>query len=246
MKERIQKILAQKGYGSRRAIEQHIREGLITVNGKIAVLGQPIDCFDHVFLRGKRIHFTEDSERARLPRLLIYYKAEGEMCTRSDPQGRPTVFQRLPHLKESRWVAVGRLDINTSGLLLFTNNGQLANAMMHPRLGLEREYAVRIQGFVTSTQIDNLQKGVMLEDGKAAFTKIYTKGGKGVNHWYHVVVKEGRNRLVRRLWQSQGITVNRLIRIRYGTFHLKRDMELRKFYEVSVEEVKFLMKTLKM
>ena len=180
----------------------------------------------------------------QFPTLLIYYKPEGEVCTRSDPEGRPTVFHHLPTLRSSRWVAVGRLDINTSGLLLFTNDGKLANAMMHPQAELEREYAVRVLGTVRPAQLEALQAGVELEDGKGAFTKIYDKGGKGANHWYHVIVKEGRNRLVRRLWESQGVKVSRLMRVRYGPFHLKRGMVLGKFYEVPPQEIKAFMLSL--
>lgn len=242
MKERIQKILAQRGIGSRRGIEQQIREGRIIINGQVAVLGQPVDHRDNIVVDGKALPLVAPTVHKRLPRLLLYYKPEGEVCTRWDPKGRPTVFHHLPTLRSSRWVAVGRLDINTSGLLLFTNDGKLANLMMHPSTGLEREYAVRILGTVRSEQLEALQKGVMLEDGQGAFTKIYDKGGKGANHWYHVIVKEGRNRLVRRLWESQGVKVSRLMRVRYGDLHLKRGMRVGKFYEVPAEEVKLLLR----
>lgn len=245
MKERIQKVLSQRGHGSRRGIEGQIREGLITVNGEVAILGQPVDHCDDIVIDGKRIHFTEETRAKGLSRVLIYYKPEGEVCTRSDPEGRPTVFRNLPTLSSSRWIAIGRLDINTSGLLLFTDDGKLANSMMHPRLGLEREYAVRVLGAVGPLQLEALEKGVVLEDGKAAFAKIYDKGGKGANHWYHVILKEGRNRLVRRLWGSQGVKVSRLIRVRYGSLHLRRGMKAGKFYEVAVEEVKILLNHMK-
>lgn len=241
VKQRIQKLLAQRGFGSRRFIEKQISQGLITVNGKPATLGQLIDENDRLMIAGKPVYFTQQPASIRLPRLLIYYKPEGEICTRYDPEGRPTVFRNLPTLRSNRWVAVGRLDINTSGLLLFTNNGDLANKLMHPRFGWEREYAVRILGEVKSSDLKALQEGVMLEDGIGKFEKIYYKGGGNANHWYHVIVKEGRNRLVRRLWQACGLTISRLMRVRYGPIHLKRGMRVGKFYEVPKEEVKKLL-----
>ncbi|WJW76651.1 23S rRNA pseudouridine(2605) synthase RluB [Thiohalobacter sp. IOR34] len=220
MSERLQKVLARWGLGSRREIEGWIREGRIRVNGKPAELGTCLDESDRVEIDGKPLR------RPRLfrprCRVLLYHKPVGEVCTRKDPEGRPTVFDRLPVLKTGRWINVGRLDVNTAGLLLLTTDGELANRLMHPSSEIEREYAVRVFGEVPPEIIERLQKGVELEDGTARFTSIRDAGGQGMNHWYHVVLKEGRNREVRRLWESQGIPVSRLIRVRYGPIELDR------------------------
>lgn len=220
MKERIQKLLARAGYGSRREIERWMVAGDLKVNGKTTELGQQISVHDTVMLRGKVLNL-----QARLratPKVLAYHKTAGEMCTRHDPEGRPTVFDKLPHVSSGRWVMIGRLDVNTDGLLLFTTDGELANRLMHPSHEIEREYASRILGEVDSEMLQRLTKGVELEDGSAKFLRIKDAGGEGANHWYHVVLAEGRNREVRRLWESQGVKISRLIRVRYGNITLPR------------------------
>lgn len=220
MKERIQKLLAHAGYGSRRQIERWIEAGDIQVNGQTATLGQQISVHDKVILQGKTLHIA--SRVKATSKVLLYHKKAGEMCTRKDPEGRPTAFDNLPRLKQGRWVMIGRLDVNTDGLLMFTTDGELANRLMHPSYEIEREYSSRVLGKVTPEMLENLTKGVELEDGKAQFLRIKDGGGEGANHWYNVVIKEGKNREVRRLWESQGIKVSRLIRIRYGETTLPR------------------------
>ena len=176
-------------------------------------------------------------------RIMAYYKPEGEIVTRKDPQGRKTVYDSLPVLKRGKWTAIGRLDINTTGLLLFTTDGELANRLMHPAAGVEREYAARIRGKASPEQLDNLLNGVQLEDGSARFTGITDGGGRGSNHWYHVVIREGRNREVRRLWESQGLVVSRLIRIRFGPYLLPRRKRPGQFWDLSKKEVDALLAT---
>lgn len=215
--ERLQKVLAQAGVASRREIEEWVIAGRISVNGLPATLGQKIGPGDRVKVNGKLIplRFTQ-----RSPRVLIYHKPEGEIVSRDDPEGRPTVFERLPVLRKGRWLAVGRLDFNTSGLLLFTNDGDLANKLMHPRYELEREYAVRLLGELTEEQAKSLTEGIQLEDGPAKFNTLRDEGGEGANHWYRVTISEGRNREVRRMFEAVGLTVSRLMRVRYGAVEL--------------------------
>jgi 23S rRNA pseudouridine2605 synthase len=215
--ERLQKVLAQAGVASRREIEEWVVAGRISVNGLPASLGQKIGPGDRVKVNGKLIplRFTQ-----RSPRVLIYHKPEGEIVSRDDPEGRPTVFERLPVLRKGRWLAVGRLDFNTSGLLLFTNDGDLANKLMHPRYELEREYAVRLLGELTEEQAKSLTEGIQLEDGPAKFNTLRDEGGEGANHWYRVTISEGRNREVRRMFEAVGLTVSRLMRVRYGAVEL--------------------------
>jgi 23S rRNA pseudouridine2605 synthase len=215
--ERLQKVLAQAGVASRREIEEWVVAGRISVNGLPASLGQKIGPGDRVKVNGKLIplRFTQ-----RSPRVLIYHKPEGEIVSRDDPEGRPTVFERLPLLRKGRWLAVGRLDFNTSGLLLFTNDGELANKLMHPRYELEREYAVRTLGELTEEQVKSLTEGIQLEDGAAKFNLLRDEGGEGANHWYRVTISEGRNREVRRMFEAIGLTVSRLMRVRYGSVEL--------------------------
>lgn len=210
-------MLAQAGVASRREIEELVIAGRISVNGLPASLGQKIGPGDRVKLNGKLIplRFAQ-----RSPRVLIYHKPEGEIVSRDDPEGRPTVFERLPLLNKGRWLAVGRLDFNTSGLLLFTNDGELANRLMHPRYELTREYAVRLLGSLTDEQAQSLTEGIQLEDGPARFLSLVDAGGEGVNHWYRVTLSEGRNREVRRMFESVGLTVSRLMRVRYGPVEL--------------------------
>ena len=213
MSEKLQKVLARMGIASRRKIETWIRAKRIRVNGNVAELGCRVTEKDTILVDGETVLYRPPSSA---PRLIAYHKPVGEVSTRSDPQGRPTVFDRLPELENGRWINVGRLDINTSGLMLFTDDGELAHRLMHPSSGYAREYAVRIFGEVTQVILGRLVKGVLLEDGIARFEEVVDSGGKGLNHWYHVVVMEGRNRLVRRLWESQGVTVSRLMRVRFG------------------------------
>lgn len=238
MKERIQKLLSRAGYGSRREIERWIEAGEILVNGKVAALGQPISESDKVILRGKTLHL--ESRLRATPKVIMYHKKAGEMCTRHDPEGRPTVFDNLPHLRQGRWIMIGRLDVNTDGLLLFTTDGELANKLMHPSSEVEREYATRILGEVTDEMLQRLQSGVQLEDGPAHFLRILAGGGEGANHWYHVVLAEGRNREVRRLWESQGLKVSRLIRVRYGFLSLPRSLRGGQYEELDVKTLRRL------
>lgn len=214
MAERIQKVLARAGYGSRREIENKIQSGLVEVNGKAAQLGQQISEQDQLKLDG---HLLSAQRLWRVAhQVLLYHKPVGEVCTRRDPEKRRTIFQALPTPEHGRWVSVGRLDINTSGLLILTTDGELANRLMHPSNAMDREYAVRVLGQVSDDQLATLREGVMLEDGMARFHDIQASGGSGANHWYHVVIQEGRNREVRRLWESQDLQVSRLMRVRYG------------------------------
>lgn len=238
MTEKIQKILANAGIGSRRYIESLILSGKIVINGKVAQIGGRITCQDKVVVDGHHIKLAKSQEQKS--RFLIYHKPEGEICTRQDPEGRPTIFDRLPYIRHGRWISVGRLDFNTSGLLLLTNNGEIANKLMHPSSEFEREYAVRIHGTVNQSILTNLKKGIRLEDGMAKFHQIEDAGGKGTNHWYHVVVKEGRNRLVRRLWESQDLTVSRLIRIRFGHIALPNSLKQGHCLELTEEEIEMI------
>lgn len=240
--EKIQKILANAGIGSRRQVESWIQEGRITVNGKVSTIGDRMTYHDKVCVDGREIKLVKSKNQAS--RVLLYHKPEGEMCTRHDPEGRPTIFESLPLIRNSRWISVGRLDFNTSGLLLITNDGELANRLMHPSAEVEREYAVRVKGEVDALVLDKLQKGIKLEDGMAHFDNIVDAGGSGANHWFHVTVKEGRNRLVRRLWEALGFTVSRLIRIRYGNVYLPAGLRRGKFIELTDEEVTQLMQSI--
>jgi 23S rRNA pseudouridine2605 synthase len=221
MSERIQKCLARLGYGSRRGIEEWIKEGRLQVNGKTVRLGDHMELTDAVKLDGNELHLQQEVIQTRV---LMYHKPAGEICTASDPEGRRSVFEALPRLDVGRWVGVGRLDINTSGLLLFTNDGALANKLMHPSGHMPREYAVRVLGNVTQETLKLLTRGVMLEDGHARFEEIVESGGAGANSWFHVVIMQGRNRIVRRLWESQDLRVSRLQRVRFGPVMLPRSL----------------------
>ena len=216
--ERLQKVLANAGFGSRRQIEAWIRDGRVRVNGRVAELGQRVRAHDRIRV-GKREFRVPAAPRNQL-KVIAYNKPEGELVTRRDPEGRRTVFQRLPPLRSGRWIAVGRLDINTSGLLLLTNDGELANRLMHPAQQVEREYAVRVLGEVVPEDLARLLSGVRLDDGVARFERLEEAGGSGANRWYHVMLREGRQREVRRLWEAAGYRVSRLIRIRYGNVAL--------------------------
>jgi 23S rRNA pseudouridine2605 synthase len=217
-RERLQKVMAQSGYGSRRNVEILIAQGHLTINGQLAKLGDQVGPGDRVKLDGKLIHLRYGEQ---LPRVLLYHKPEGEICTRDDPEGRPTVFDKLPRLNNSRWVSVGRLDFNTSGLLMFTTDGDLANRLMHPSFEVEREYAVRLVGQLTPEQFGLLTgEGVDIDGDKCHFDRLEDRGGEGTNHWYHVVLREGKNREVRRMFEAVGLMVSRLMRVRYGPVEL--------------------------
>jgi len=219
MSEKLQKVLARAGVGSRRQIEGWIEEGRITVDGRPATIGERVEAGVSIALDGRVVPLTDLAVK---PRVLLYHKPEGEVCTRVDPEGRKTVFDNLPKLRHGRWIAIGRLDYNTSGLLLLATDGDLAHRMMHPSHEIEREYAVRVLGEVKTEMFEQLRAGVMLEDGPAKFDDIIDAGGTGANHWYHVILREGRNREVRRLWDAVGANVSRLIRVRYGAVTLPR------------------------
>jgi len=230
--ERLQKVLARAGVGSRRQIEQWIAEGRIQVGGVPATLGQRVTPHQTITIDGRVVTSTAHVAR---PRVLVYHKPEGEVCTASDPQGRPTVFAKLPRIRNARWIAIGRLDFNTSGLLLFTTDGELAHRLMHPSSEIEREYAVRILGEVTEDMLARLKQGVVLDDGPARFDSIVDAGGTGANRWYHVTLREGRNREVRRLWEAVGGKVSRLIRVRYGNVQLPRHIRAGRSEELDAE-----------
>jgi len=233
--ERVHKALARLGFASRREIERWVEQGRIRINGKPAQAGDQVSPGDRVEFNGKRIVIREVPENRA--RVILYNKPEGEICTRRDEEGRPTVFAHLPKVAGGRWVGIGRLDINTSGLLLFTTHGELANRMMHPSHEIEREYAVRVSGKVDDDMLLRLKTGVTLDDGPARFDAIVDAGGQGFNHWYHVVLREGRNREVRRLWDAVGVQVSRLIRVRYGAIVLPRDLRQGKTVELDADAV---------
>ena len=236
--EKIQKVLANAGLGSRREIETWIEAGRVSVNGKVAIIGDRMTYRDAVQVDGRDIKLVKSKNQTS--RVLLYHKPEGEMCTRHDPEGRRTIFESLPIIRNSRWICVGRLDLNTSGLLLITNDGELANQLMHPSSQIEREYAVRVRGEVDALTYERLTKGVRLEDGIARFESITDAGGTGTNHWFHVVVKEGRNRLVRRMWEALNFTVSRLISIRFGPVYLPSGLRNGHHVELTDDEVQQL------
>lgn len=235
--EKLQKLLAQCGLGSRRQIEELIRAGRVRVNGQVAQIGERASSTDRIELDGRPIKLTAKSEAVRV---LVYNKPEGEVCTRQDPEGRQTVFDRLPRLHGQRWIAVGRLDINTTGLLLFTTDGELANRLMHPSWQIDREYAVRVMGAVDEDVLKRLREGVLLEDGMARFSDITPAGGSGVNQWYYVTLMEGRNREVRRLWESQGVVVSRLKRVRFGPLALPSRIKMGQWEELGQGDIDVL------
>lgn len=234
--EKLQKVLARAGLGSRREMERWIEEGRIAVNGKAATLGDRVDERARISVDGR----TLDPAPALQTRCILYHKPTGEVCSRKDPEGRRSVFERLPKLKSGRWISIGRLDFNTSGLLLFTTDGDLANALMHPSSNIEREYMVRVMGKVEMDMLHRMVEGVMLEDGMARFTDITDAGGEGINHWFYVVLMEGRNREVRRLWESQGLTVSRLKRVRYGEVFIPSRVKQGQWTEMETAEIKGL------
>jgi 23S rRNA pseudouridine2605 synthase len=237
--ERLQKVLAQAGVGSRREMEEWITAGRVTVNGEVAVLGMRVVEGDVVRADRRTIRVMEQG--SSLPRVLLYHKQEGEIVSRDDPGQRASVFDNLPKVRGQKWIAIGRLDFNTSGLLIFTTSGDLANRLMHPRFEVEREYAVRVQGEMTPEQMKQMVKqGIELDDGPVKFEMLSDEGGEGFNHWYRIVVKEGRNRVVRRTFEALGLPVSRLMRVRFGIVNLpprlKRGMQA-ELGEVEVRQV---------
>jgi 23S rRNA pseudouridine2605 synthase len=231
--EKLHKALANLGWGSRRKMEQWISEGRVTIDGAVARLGDRVRSGQSVRLDGKPV----DLEEAREVRVLLYHKPVREVCSRHDPEGRKTVFERLPKLKSGRWISVGRLDFNTSGVLLFTTDGALANALMHPSNAIEREYLVRVMGRVDDPMLERLKSGVELDDGPARFSDIQEGGGEGINRFFYVVLMEGRNREVMRLWESQGLTVSRLKRVRYGEVFLPSKLKKGQWLELPQRDV---------
>lgn len=239
MHEKIQKVLAGLGIGSRREIERWIKVGRVKINEGLAQIGDRIDQESKIYIDDQLVErkLFQSSDKVRV---LIYHKPVGEICSRRDPGGRPTPFQHLPILKHGRWIMVGRLDINTSGLLLFTNSGELANALMHPSSQIDRIYAVRVFGEVKQNDLKRLKRGIVIEGHKMRFQDIQHVGGEGLNQWYHVILREGRNREVRRLWESQGFKVNRLIRIQFADIVLPEELKPGEFLELSEEKVEQL------
>ena len=238
--EKLQKVLARAGFASRREAEEWIKQGRVKVNGEPATIGQRVSHNDRVVVDGKKMSVPATQKNVR--RVLLYNKPENEICSRHDPEGRPTVFAKLPPLKHGRWVSVGRLDLNTSGLLLFTTDGELAHRLMHPSSGIDREYAVRILGEVTPAMVRSLHEGVEIDGRPARFTDIQHYGGEGANQWYHVVIMEGRNREVRKLWESQGVRVSRLKRVRFGPIFIPSKVKVGRYTELAQPEVDKLLK----
>ncbi len=235
MSERIQKVLANLGLGSRRALESLISQGQVTIDGRVARLGDKIEGHETVKLNGRTV--LPGPYRSQECRVLMYHKPEGEVTTLEDPEGRPTVFDHLPQLRNSRWIYIGRLDLNTSGLLLFTTDGELANNLTHPRYAIERVYAARVYGELSEEQMTRLTTEVMLEDGPARFTRLVFAGGSGRNNWYHCTLQEGRKREVRRIFEALGLQVARLIRIQYGTLKLTPGLKAGQYRELTSSEI---------
>ena len=231
--QKLQKVLANLGLGSRRKMERWIKEGRVTVDGSVATLGDRVHAGQALRLDGKPL----EVDAAEQVRVLLYHKPVREVCSRDDPEGRKTVFERLPKLKSGRWISVGRLDFNTSGVLLFTTDGALANALMHPSSAIEREYLVRVMGRVDEPMLERLKDGVELDDGPARFSDIQEGGGDGINRFFYVVLMEGRNREVRRLWESQRTTVSRLKRVRYGEVFLPSKLKKGQWLELPQRDV---------
>ena len=235
--QKLHKVLAQAGFGSRRTMEELIREGKVSVNGRVAGIGTRVSPGDEIRCEGRTIRCPTAHA---LPRVLMYHKPEGEIVSRDDPEGRASVFDKLPALRDGKWLSIGRLDFNTSGLLLFTDSGDLANHMMHPRYEIEREYAVRVLGQLSGEQITRLQKGIQLSDGVASCLWVEDEGGEGTNHWYRLAVREGRNRVVRRLFEALSLTVSRLMRVRFGPLVLPPRLRRGQLVELPPSEVQQL------
>ena len=238
---KLQKVLAQSGLGSQRKMEELVRAGRVTVNGMPAEIGARVGPRDVIKVEGRVVR---REARGGVTRVLLYHKPEGEIVGRDDPAGRASVFERLPRLRGAKWLAVGRLDYNTGGLLILTTSGELANRMMHPRYGLEREYAVRVLGRLTDAQMGRLRTGVQLEDGIARCEALEDRGGEGANRWYHVVIREGRNRVLRRMFGALGLTVSRLMRVRFGSVRLPPRLKRGQFLELAPHDVRQLLDSL--
>jgi len=236
--QRLHKLLAMAGLGSRRDMEKLIESGRVMVNGAVAQLGVGVTKYDEVKVDSRLIRLSFTPE---LPQVLIYHKPDDEIVSADDPEGRASVFDKLPRIKDAKWIAIGRLDMNTSGLLIFTTSGELANRFMHPRYEVEREYAVRVFGELTDEQIDMLKQGIELEDGPAAFDSIIAQGGEGANHWYQVILREGRNREVRRLFEAFQMPVSRLMRVRYGPVTLPSRVKRGGMLKLDTKQVTGLM-----
>lgn len=236
--QRLHKLLALAGLGSRRDMEALIASGRVTVNGQVAQVGAGVVPSDVVRLDGRLLHLQFEPE---LPRVLLYHKPEGEIVSQDDPEHRTSVFDKLPRVRGGRWVSIGRLDINTSGLLIFTTSGELANHFMHPRFEVEREYAVRLMGELDDEQKQRLTAGIELDDGVAQFDSIHDRGGEGANHWYQVSLREGRNREVRRLFEALGLMVSRLMRVRFGPINLPARLKRGQMLELPPQEVASLL-----
>ena len=235
---KLHKLLAQAGLGSRREMEELIATGSVTINGRVATIGDRAGPDDMVRVGKRTIHFKS---HARPPRVILYHKPEGEIVSHDDPGGRPSVFDKLPQLRSSKWISIGRLDYNTSGLLIFTTDGELANRLMHPRFEVEREYTVRIMGRLTQEVVAQLTTGIELEDGLAKFDHLSDQGGEGSNHWYRVILKEGKNREVRRMFETVGMMVSRLMRVRFGPINLPPRLKRGKWMELDEAEIKRLL-----
>jgi len=234
--ERLQKALAQAGVGSRREMEEWISAGRVSVNGEVATLGMRVVEDDVVRVDQRIVPLKAPNES--LPRVLLYHKQEGEIVSRDDPEKRASVFDKLPKVRGMKWIAIGRLDYNTSGLLIFTSSGDLANRLMHPRFEVEREYAVRVQGSMTEEQMKQmLKEGIVLDDGPVKFEKLLDEGGEGYNHWYRLIMKEGRNRIVRRTFEALGLPVSRLMRVRFGIVNLPPRLKRGMLAELGAGEV---------
>ncbi|GBG15235.1 23S rRNA pseudouridine2605 synthase [Novimethylophilus kurashikiensis] len=236
--QRLQKVLAVSGLGSRRDMEELIASGRVTVNGEPAQLGQTVGADDVVRIDKRVVKLQTEPQ---MPRVLLYHKLEGEIVSQDDPEKRASVFEKLPHIRGAKWVSIGRLDINTCGLMIFTTSGELANHFMHPRYEVEREYAVRVMGELTDEQLEQMTEGVELDDGIASFDAIQDRGGEGSNHWYQVILREGRKREVRRLFEAQGLMVSRLMRVRFGPVTLPPRLKRGQLLTLQDKEVRALL-----
>jgi len=239
MSEKLQKVLARAGHGSRRALEKAISEGKVSVNGEIATLGARVETSDAIRYDGILINIEESTQQ--ICRVVAYHKQEGELSTRNDPDGRDTVFDRLPKLRNSRWIAIGRLDTNTSGLMLFTTDGELANRLTRSKREIEREYAVRVFGEVLDKNVQHLRAGIELKDeGKINFEKVKLQDGEGLNRWYHCILTKGRDRTVRQMWEHEEIQISRLIRLRYGKIALEKSLPRGGWQDLELDELNYL------